>query len=116
MDGRCDLLCLDLPRAEAIRQSLEHDVVAAAAARAKAFADPTRFLIALALCEGGELCVCDLAWITNRAGNLVGHHLRTLRNAGLTRSRREHKIVFYALTDVGRQLLDAYLGLAELRL
>jgi ArsR family transcriptional regulator, lead/cadmium/zinc/bismuth-responsive transcriptional repressor len=112
-EDRCDLLCLDLPRAEAIRQRLDLDVVAGAAARAKALADPTRLLIALALRDGEELCVCDLAWITSRAENLVGHHLRALRAAGLACSRREHKIVFYALTDVGRQLLDAHLELAE---
>ena len=82
-------------------------------ARAKALADPTRFLIALALRDSEELCVCDLAWITARAENLVGHHLRTLRTAGLASSRREHKIVFYALTDAGCQLLDAHLELAE---
>jgi len=113
-DDRCDLLCLDLPRAKAIRQHLDLDVAARAAARAKALADPTRLLIALALHDGGELCVCDLAWITARAENLVGHHLRTLRTAGLAYSRREHKIVFYALTDAGRRLLDAHLELATL--
>ncbi len=112
-DNRCDLLCLDLPRAEAVRQRLDLDVAATASARAKALADPTRFLIALALCDGGELCVCDLAWITMRAENLVGHHLRALRTAGLASSRREHKIVFYVLTDAGRHLLDAHLHVAE---
>lgn len=112
-DDRCDLLCLDLPRAEAIRARLQPSVAAQAAARAKALADPTRLLIALALREGDELCVCDLAWITGRAENLVGHHLRTLREAGLASSRRDHKIVFYALTDTGRDLLDAHVQLAE---
>ena len=67
------------PRAEAIRQRLDLDLAAGAAARAKALADPTRLLIALALRDGEELCVCDLAWITARAENLVGHHLRALR-------------------------------------
>ena len=112
-DDRCDLLCLDLPRAEAIRKRLDPDLVARAAARAKALADPTRLLIALALRDGGELCVCDLAWITARAENLVGHHLRALRDAGLACSRREHKIVFYTLTDAGRHLLNTHLELAE---
>ena len=105
---RCDLLCLDLPHAEQIRRRLDGELIAEAAARAKALADPTRLTIAVALREGDELCVCDLAWITGRAENLVGHHLRALRNAGLASSRREHKIVFYALTDPGRQLLDAH--------
>ena len=113
-DDRCDLLCLDLPRAEVIRQNLDERAAVAAAARAKALGDRTRMIVALALREGGELCVCDLAWITARAENLVGHHLRALRSAGLASSRREHKIVFYALTDAGRQLLGAHLELAEL--
>ncbi|MDQ6776254.1 MAG: metalloregulator ArsR/SmtB family transcription factor [Actinomycetota bacterium] len=112
MDDRCDLLCLDLPRAERIRERLDTRAARAAAACAKALGDPTRFLIAVALREGDELCVCDLGWITSRADNLVGHHLRTLRAGGLATSRREGKIVFYALTSTGRDLVDASLAAA----
>lgn len=112
-DDRCDLLCLDLPRAEAIRATLDPGLAETAAAHAKALGDPTRLLIALALREGEELCVCDLAWIAGRAENLVGHHLRQLRTAGLARSRRDGKIVFYALTHTGRQLVDAHLTTIE---
>jgi DNA-binding transcriptional ArsR family regulator len=112
-DDRCDLLCLDLPRAEAIRAQLQPRLAVQAAAQAKALADPTRLLIALALRDGEELCVCDLAWITGRAENLVGHHLRALRDGGLANSRREHKIVFYTLTNAGRDLVDAHVQLAE---
>jgi DNA-binding transcriptional ArsR family regulator len=108
-DDRCDLLCLDLPRAENIRRHLNQAAIADAAARAKALGDRTRVTIAVALREGGELCVCDLAWITSRPENLVGHHLRTLRAAGLASSRREHKIVFYMLTRLGTRLLDTHL-------
>ena len=108
MHDRCDLLCLDLPRAEDIRQHLNEGAIADAAARGKALGDPTRVTIAVALREGGELCVCDLAWITARPENLVGHHLRTLRAAGLATSRREHKIIFYALTQLGTRLLDTF--------
>jgi DNA-binding transcriptional ArsR family regulator len=102
-------LCLDLPRAENIRHHLDATLIAEVAARGKALADPTRVTIAVALRAGGELCVCDLAWITGRAENLVGHHLRTLRAHGLAASRREHKIVFYALTGLGTRLLDTHL-------
>ena len=107
-DDRCDLLCLDVPRAEQIRAQLDARAADAAAARAKALGDPTRLMLALALREGDELCVCDLAWIAGRAENLVSHHLRTLRAAGLARARRDGKIVFYSLTDSGRALLDAH--------
>ena len=109
-DDRCDLLCLDLPLAEQIRQHLNEAAIAEAAARGKALGDPIRVTIAVALREGGELCVCDLAWITVRPENLVSHHLRTLRAAGLVTSRREHKIVFYALTELGTRLLDTHLA------
>lgn len=108
---RCDLLCLDLPRAERIRDQLDLTAAETLATRAKALADSTRVSIALALREGGELCVCDLAWIAGRAENLVGHHLRTLRTAGVACSRREGKIVFYALTPLGRELIDSHLTL-----
>ena len=113
-DDRCDLLCLDIPRAETIRTSLNLDATAAAATRSRALGDATRMTVALALRQGGELCVCDLAWITERAENLVGHHLRTLRDAGLASSRRDGKIVFYSLTKSGRRLLDALLEIEAL--
>jgi DNA-binding transcriptional ArsR family regulator len=112
-DDRCDLLCLDLPRAERIREQLDADLARRAAARAKALADPTRFQIALALRQGQELCVCDLAWIVAKAENLVGHHLRALRLAGLADSRRDGKVVFYALTLTGRELITAHLTVTE---
>src|SRR3954463_2499746 len=102
-DDRCDLLCLDLPRAEALRQGrLTLDVAEAAAAGAKALGDPTRLTIATALAQGGELCVCDLAWIVERAENLVSHHARALRAAGVVSSRRDGKMVLCGLTERGR--------------
>lgn len=105
---RCDLLCLDLPRAERLRaERIDLAVAEQAAARAKALGDPTRVTIALALRDGEELCVCDLAWVVERAENLVSHHVRLLRTAGLVSSRRDGKMVLYSLTDAGRSLLHA---------
>ncbi len=109
-DDRCDLLCLDLPRAEEIRHGIDDEAVRAAAARARALGDRTRLTIAAALRHGGELCVCDLAWIAGRAENLVGHHLRALRTAGLADSRRDGKVVFYKLTAAGQGLIDAHVA------
>lgn len=109
-DDRCDLLCLDLPQAEAIRRSrLAPSAAWAAAERARALADPTRLTLAAALAQADELCVCDLAWIAERSQNLVSHHLRALRAAALVESRREGKMVMYALTGAGRALLDSVL-------
>jgi ArsR family transcriptional regulator, lead/cadmium/zinc/bismuth-responsive transcriptional repressor len=112
---RCDLLCLDAPRAEEIRHRLLEDGAAQdAAERARALSDPTRLTLAAALREAGEageeLCVCDLAWISARAQNLVSHHLRALKTRGLVRSRRSGKLVMYSLTEDGLSLLSAVLG------
>lgn len=107
---RCELLCLDLPEAERLRKArLPLEAAEQAAVRAQALADATRLMLACALREGEELCVCDLAWIAERSQNLVSHHLRVLRAAGLVRSRRTGKMVMYALTDEGERLLAAVL-------
>lgn len=111
VDERCDLLCLDAPRAEEIREKLlDRGVAGSAAERAKALSDPTRLTLAAALREGGELCVCDLAWISERAQGLVSHHLRVLRTHGLVRSRKDGKLVMYSLTREAAPLLSAVLG------
>ena len=108
---RCELLCLDLDRAERLRARLLDAAVAERAARhAKALADPTRLTLVAALADGGELCVCDLSWVLGRAENLVSHHLRLLRAEGLVKSRREGKMVIYALTDGAHPLLAAALA------
>jgi DNA-binding transcriptional ArsR family regulator len=110
-DDRCDLICIDAPRAESIRERLLDDERAQEAAeRGKALADPTRLTLAAALREGEELCVCDLSWIAGRAQNLVSHHLRMLRSYGMVRSRRDGKLVMYSLTGEGRSLLSVVLG------
>lgn len=110
---RCDLLCLDLDKAERLRlDRLDGELADRLAGRAKALSDPTRLTIAAALAATDELCVCDLAWVTQRAENLVSHHARTLRSLGLAGSRRDGKMVLYHLTDTGRALLDAILATA----
>ena len=106
--GTCDLLCLDLPKAERVRKSLPPvEDLELLAAGAKALGDPTRLAVALALEAGEPACVCDLAWIVGRDERLVSHHVRLLRGAGLARSERDGKMVMYELTERGRELLAA---------
>jgi len=107
-DDTCDLLCLDLPKAEALRRArLDGAALEALAVSAKALGDPTRLAIALALRAGDRACVCDLAWVVERDEKLVSHHLRLLRAAGLARSQRDGRMVLYALTGRGRALTAA---------
>lgn len=75
-----------------------------------ALADPTRFRLIGALVEG-ELCVCDLAAALGMTQSAVSHQLRLLRHLSLVRTRREGRVVYYALDDdhvlaIFRQILD----------
>ena len=109
-DDHCDLLCLDLEVAERLRKKrLAPEDAAVAAGKARALSDPTRLMLAAALRETDELCVCDLAWIAERSQALVSHHVRALRTHGIVRSRREGKMVMYSLTREGRILLASAL-------
>lgn len=108
---RCDLLCLDPEKAETLRRQRVGSVrVERMARQAKALSDPTRLTLALMLADGGELCVCDLSWVLERAENLVSHHLRLLRSEDLVSSRRDGKMVIYSLTERGHALLRAALA------
>jgi DNA-binding transcriptional ArsR family regulator len=61
-----------------------------------------------------QLCVCDLSRVAERSEKLVSHHVRLLRAAGLLGSRRDGKMVMYALTGAGRLLVDSVLAEAVL--
>jgi|SRR6476661_1700018 len=109
-DERCELVCLELPRAATLRDKrLSVEGAQFAATVAQALADPTRLIIAALLRDGGELCVCDLAWLTGKAISLVSHHLKTLRAGDLATARRAGKLVLYTLTPRGRELVEALL-------
>ena len=61
----------------------------------KIFGDSTRMKIIYAL-KLSELCVCDLAFITNSTQSAISHQLRILKQA---KSRKEGKVVYYSLKD-----------------
>lgn len=107
----CDLLCLDLEAAEEVRAALDPDTAAVLAAAARTLADPTRLLILQALAHR-ELCGCDLGWIVGQSDKVISHHLARLRRDGLIVSRREGRIVFASLTEIGRGQLSALEALA----
>ncbi len=64
----------------------------------KIFGDSTRMKIIYAL-KLSELCVCDLAYITNSTQSAISHQLRILKQAKLVASRKDGKVVYYRLKD-----------------
>ena len=64
-----------------------------------AFADPTRLKILHALNVIDELCVCDLAALSELSVSAVSHQLRLLRDRELVHARRDGRMVYYSLAD-----------------
>jgi ArsR family transcriptional regulator, lead/cadmium/zinc/bismuth-responsive transcriptional repressor len=83
-------------RAAAIMPSLE--VLVKAVEILKAGADLTRLRILMGL-STGELCVCDLAALTEVSESAVSHQLRDLKNANLVNSQKRGRMVYYHLSD-----------------
>ena len=62
----------------------------------KILGDKSKYSIVKNLMDG-EICVCDLAEHIGMEQTLMSHHLRTLRAAGLVRSRKVGKWIHYSL-------------------
>lgn len=67
----------------------------------KALADEKRIRILMLLREQ-ELCVCQLMGVLQISQPLVSRHLSVLKSAGIVQSRREGKLMFYAISDQAR--------------
>lgn len=79
----------------------------------KALADPTRLHIVQLLATAGETCVCNLPQRVGIAQNLLSHHLRVLRDAGLVHARKRGRWVDYRV-DAGA-LARLQLGIPQPR-
>ncbi len=62
----------------------------------KALSDPTRLAIIEHL-AAEQHCVCELQAMLELPANLLSHHLRVLREAGLVRDQRRGRWIDYAL-------------------
>ncbi|KJR44189.1 Cadmium efflux system accessory protein [Desulfosporosinus sp. I2] len=73
----------------------------------KAFGDTTRMRILWALAES-EMCVCDIAVLSNMTVSAISHQLRVLKQARLVKYRKDGKIVYYSLDD--EHILSSTMG------
>ena len=108
----CDVRTVDAGRVARGRELLlDDDVYFELAETFRALADSSRAKIVSSLLQQ-ELCVCDLAAVVGMSESAVSQHLRILRNLRLVKTRREGKLVYYALDDAHvRELLDVSLNL-----
>ncbi len=83
----------------------------AGAALLKAIADPYRLtMLATLSASKNEVCVCDFTDAMPLNQPTVSHHLRVLREAGLTTCVRRGTWVYYQLAPGARERLSAVLA------
>jgi ArsR family transcriptional regulator len=70
----------------------------------KVLADPKRLLIIHLLMEGVQ-CNCELGEVLDMAPNLISHHLRVLRKAGLVDTERDPNDARWIYYSLNRQAL-----------
>lgn len=92
---------VEATRAELLTSSEAEEL----ADRFRLLADAGRLRMVYALFEAGELCVCDLAATVGASESATSHQLRQLRLAGLVRSRKVGRTVYYRVDDTHVRLL-----------
>ena len=65
----------------------------------KCICDETRFEILELLQKNNELCVNDFVVNLKKDQPLVSHHLKTLKNCGVVKSRDEGKKTMYSISN-----------------
>jgi ArsR family transcriptional regulator len=74
-----------------------------------ALSDETRIAIIVRL-RDGEKCVCDLTDLLDAAQSRLSFHLKTLKDAGLVRDRRDGRWVHYSLNRETLGEIETLLG------
>jgi ArsR family transcriptional regulator, lead/cadmium/zinc/bismuth-responsive transcriptional repressor len=95
----CEVNFIDEKRAQAVQKRLPNDsLINELSETFKHLSDFKRLKILLALNEE-ELCVCDIAALTDFSVSAISHHLRLLKNTGLVNQIKEGKMVYYSLDN-----------------
>ena len=90
---------IDYKKIEKIKKEMiDEDVIFDMAEFFKVFGDSTRMKIISALLQD-ELCVGEIAEITNSTQSAISHQLRVLKQAKLVKFKKIGKTVYYSLDD-----------------
>jgi ArsR family transcriptional regulator, arsenate/arsenite/antimonite-responsive transcriptional repressor len=76
----------------------------------RALGDETRLKILERLSEG-EQCVCDLTDALEAGQSLMLFHLKTLKDVGLLRDRRQGRWVYYSLDPSVLETVRGWVGM-----
>lgn len=75
----------------------------------KALSDGNRLRVVMTLKDCGELCVCQITEMLGLATPTVSRHMSVLQGAGLVKSRKDSRWVYYRLSDTFPPMLLQWL-------
>ncbi|MEM1588609.1 MAG: metalloregulator ArsR/SmtB family transcription factor [Candidatus Bathyarchaeia archaeon] len=81
-----------------VEKTIDEDLVKLQNRVFKALSDSTRLKI-VKLLSIREMCVCELMVALNMTQPTISHHLKILEIAGLVKSKRKGKWVFYSIVN-----------------
>lgn len=95
----CEGNFLDTQLAKKAKENLlDAELVNGLSSFFKVLGDNTRIRI-LSVLSKDEMCVCTLSEVLDMNVSAISHQLKNLRNAGLIKSRRQGKQIYYSLDD-----------------
>lgn len=95
----CEVTFIDEKKVKTVKKKLPNNsLINELSETFKSLSDFTRLKILLSLAED-ELCVCDIAALTEVSVSAISHQLRLLKNNRLVSHRKEGKMVYYSLDD-----------------
>ncbi|HJO92311.1 MAG TPA: metalloregulator ArsR/SmtB family transcription factor [Victivallales bacterium] len=71
----------------------------------KAVSDPTRLRVLMTM-NNGEICVCQITELLNLAKSTISKHMSILRHAGLVKSRKDGKWIYYRHSTENQNLIS----------
>lgn len=99
MNEETEQSCINIKKVEKIKKTLiSEDTIFDMAEFFKVFGDSTRMKIISALLKD-ELCVGEIAMITNSTQSAISHQLRVLKQSKLVKYKKVGKTVYYSLDD-----------------
>ncbi|MGD1898460.1 MAG: ArsR/SmtB family transcription factor [Phormidesmis sp.] len=96
----CQVQCFNPALVNQVSATMpEEELLASVQVLFNALADRSRLKILLALGDGQELCVCDVASLLDVKVSAASHHLRKLRDLKILKHRSDGKLAYYSLAD-----------------
>ena len=94
----CSIPCFKEKLVRRLQRKLPSDeVLEEARVLFAALSEKARLKILIALQDGEELCVCDVAHVLGTTISTASHHLRKMRDLKLLKYRNDGRMAYYSL-------------------